>query len=389
MEKNEFIEILSSYKYAFLSIGNSYDTCFRNVLAASNSIYHQLQELSLTDASWKFFIAQYDLKNELENLTSNNPSVFNENEFSYFIPEQLSLDFPDNEIETLGQLRHSHHTWHSSVNCLSTRDEYLLKVRKIKEHIQKGDIYVANFCISFKACVTGINPMLLFYLLNSKSKAPFSSLYKLNDTYVICSSPERFLSREKNTLVSQPIKGTSARRENSAEDLQEKKNLFESQKERNENVMIVDVVRNDLSRLANRGTVKVDELFGVYSFRHVHQMISTVSCEINSDLTFEDIFKATFPMASMTGAPKIKAMELMDQYENFRREFYSGTMGYVDNKGDFDANVIIRSIYYNVRTGDLSFSVGSAITDKCDPEKEYEECLLKAKSIIDVLSSLS
>ena len=158
-----------------------------------------------------------------------------------------------------------------------------------------------------------------------------------------------------------------------------------SAKDRSENVMVVDLVRNDLSKVCKEGTVRVDELYGIYSFPQVHQMISTVSGELKEEVCFTDILKATFPMGSMTGAPKNKVMHLIEKYEQTKRGIFSGAVGYISPNGDFDFNVVIRSIMYNADTSYLSFQTGSAITFYSDPEKEWEECLLKAEAIKVVL----
>ena len=160
-----------------------------------------------------------------------------------------------------------------------------------------------------------------------------------------------------------------------------KEELFHSDKDRSENVMVVDLVRNDLSKVCEEGTVKVDELYGIYSFPQVHQMISTVSGELKKNISFTEIIKATFPMGSMTGAPKKRVMELIEQYEKTKRGIFSGCLGYISPNGDFDFNVVIRSIMYNASSNYLSFQAGSAITFYSDPEKEWEECLLKAEAI--------
>ncbi len=188
--------------------------------------------------------------------------------------------------------------------------------------------------------------------------------------------------------MSQPIKGTSQRviGDKSKDELS-KEGLMHSAKDRSENVMVVDLVRNDLSRVCKEGTVKVDELYGVYSFPQVHQMISTVSGELKDDISFSEILKATFPMGSMTGAPKKRVMELIEQYEQTKRGIFSGAVGYISPDGDFDFNVVIRSIMFNAATNFLSFQAGSGITWYSDPEKEWEECLMKAAAIKKVLEA--
>ncbi len=270
------------------------------------------------------------------------------------------------------------------IKCSLSKSEYIGKVNEIKKHIQRGDIYEMNFCFDFYAENALIDPFAVFEKLYHLSKAPFSSLTKINDLYVICCSPERFLKKEGDKITSQPMKGTAPRNADLKIDEENKNQLLHSKKEQNENVMIVDLVRNDLSKIAQKGTVKVDELFGVKSFATVHQMISTVSC-LNDNHTNDEIFEATFPMGSMTGAPKKKVLELINQYEKNARGIYSGTIGTIEPNGDFDLAVIIRSIVYDAKNKYLSFSVGSAITAGCDTEMEYEECLLKAKTMMEVL----
>ncbi|RYG18379.1 MAG: anthranilate synthase component I family protein, partial [Chitinophagaceae bacterium] len=217
--------------------------------------------------------------------------------------------------------------------------------------------------------------------------SPFSGFLKIKDKYILSATPERFLSKGGNVLTSQPIKGTAKRSANNIEDSNIKENLKNSKKDQAENVMIVDLVRNDLTKSAVKGTVKVDELFGIYTFPQVHQMISSISCELAPDVHLIDAIKNTFPMGSMTGAPKLKAMQLIDKFERSKRGAYSGSFGYITPNGDFDFNVVIRSILYNQATKYLSFQVGGAITYQSDAEQEYEECLLKASAIMSVLKN--
>lgn len=268
------------------------------------------------------------------------------------------------------------------------RSQYIEKIQALKKHIQLGDIYEINFCMGFFAEDTELDPLEIYTRLNAISEAPFSALLKLNDTYIICSSPERFLKKEGDRLYTQPIKGTARRSADAQEDLALKAALSQSLKERTENVMIVDVARNDLSKIAARGSVQADELFGIHTYKQVHQMVSTVSCTIKPATSFETILEATFPMPSMTGAPKHRATQLIKQYEPTDRGFYSGCIGYMDDKGDFDLNVVIRSIVYDAAAKKLSFHVGSAITAMCDPEAEYEECMIKAGAMLKALNAV-
>lgn len=274
-----------------------------------------------------------------------------------------------------------------SLRPVVSKAQYISQVNALKKHIQLGDIYEINYCMTFEATDVEIDAVQLYHRLNSISKASYSALLKLGDHYIISSSPELFLSKRDNRLLTKPIKGTARRGETDAEDQRMKNELYHNAKERNENVMIVDVSRNDLSRLATRGSVQVDKLFDIESYRQVHQMVSTVSCTLKSGTSFDDIIAATFPMASMTGAPKYRAMQLIDQYESYNRGPYSGSLGYIKANGDFDLNVLIRSVFYDASKHYLSFTVGSAITDLCNPEDEYNECLLKAKAMMEALGT--
>lgn len=263
--------------------------------------------------------------------------------------------------------------------------EYVEKVEKIKQHIYKGDVYEINFCIQFEGNAK-IDPVETYFSLNQFSPSPFSCFVKHNDQFLLCASPERFLKSEDNRLISQPIKGTARRATNPILDQEIAKQLQGSSKERAENIMIVDLVRNDLSMVCEAGTVKVDELCGVYSYRHVHQLISTVVGKMEVGLGWRKAVEAMYPMGSMTGAPKHKAMELISKFETRQRGLFSGAVGYVKPNGDFDFNVVIRSILYDSITHQISVNVGSAITASSDPIQEYDECFLKAEALLKVLN---
>lgn len=268
-----------------------------------------------------------------------------------------------------------------------SKQEYTSIIQKLQQHILRGDCYEVNFCQQFFCENAQIDPISIYQKLTELSPTPFSVLYKLHDKYLISASPERFLKKVGNKLLSQPMKGTAPRdRNNKAEDERLKQQLYHDSKERAENVMVVDLVRNDLSKICKEGTVMVDELFGVYSFPQVHQMVSTVSGEINDNTSLSEILSATFPMGSMTGAPKQRVLELIDQYEPVGRGLFSGSAGYIDPAGNFDFNVVIRSILYNSAKNFLAYYVGSGITFYSNAEKEWEECLLKASAIKKVLT---
>ncbi|RYY24748.1 MAG: anthranilate synthase component I family protein, partial [Sphingobacteriaceae bacterium] len=255
-----------------------------------------------------------------------------------------------------------------------------------KQHIIRGDIYETNFCQEFYAENIEIDPVSVFQELNAASPTPFACYFKAHDKHILSASPERFLAKRDQQLISQPIKGTSARATSPQQDEHQKNLLKNSIKEQAENVMIVDLVRNDLTKSAVSGSVQVEELFGIYSFKQVHQMISTITATLDEAIDLTDAIKNTFPPGSMTGAPKLKAMQLMEQFEGSKRSIYAGAVGYFSPNEDFDFNVIIRTVLYNQTEKYLSFQVGSAITFQSEPEAEYEECLLKASAMMRVLS---
>ncbi len=346
----------------------------------------------------------YPLKNKFEKLTDRYTDIYAWPEVHFFVAEaEIVINNKEVKIQSNNGINPeeikeailktkvpSEATGLNEVNCLPSlnRNEYIDKLEVVLKHIQRGDIYEMNFCFPF----TGngaIDPVRTYDQLTRNSPAPFSCLYRMKHNYLICSSPERFISKTGSTIISQPIKGTIKRGSNEEEDEILKNSLRNSEKEQSENVMIVDLVRNDLSRIAKRGSVNVDELFGIYTFPAVHQMISTVSAEVRMDVTFSDILEALFPMGSMTGAPKIRAMQIINEQEEFNRGLYSGSVGYITSDGNFDLNVVIRSIIYNEKFKKISIPVGSAITAVSDAGKEYEECLLKAKALLSVIGSAS
>ena len=323
----------------------------------------------------------YDLKNRFETLESNGFDGIGFPDFAFFEPQGWYTDeafmIEDRFARMLPKA--------VSVRSRFTKDQYLQTIRKLREHLQYGDVYEITFCMDFYAENVFADPFALYVKLTEASPMPFSSFLKMGPRYLVCASPERFLAKRGNRLLSQPIKGTAPHTGNAEPDRVSAENLLRSEKERSENIMIVDLVRNDLSRVAAPGSVRVDELCGLYAFPKVYQLISTVSAELAENKTTADALRAAFPPGSMTGAPKIRAMELIERYERSKRGLFSGSVGYLTPDGDFDLNVVIRSIFYNAQTGYLSFRVGGAITLLSDPEAEYEECLLKASAIAQIL----
>lgn len=263
------------------------------------------------------------------------------------------------------------------------KEEYLSQYGKVIDLIQAGDVYELNLCQTLWGSAPSTDSWPIFTKLAAKTKAPFSSYMQCGDFRVMSGSPERFLKREGNTLISQPIKGTVARGKTAEEDLELKQKLANSEKDRAENIMITDLVRNDLSRVAVRGSVEVSELCGIHTFETVHQMISEIRCETTPETGLSNILKATFPMGSMTGAPKISAINNIDAIEKMGRGVYSGSVGYVDPSGNFDLNVLIRSLFHNASTEKIQASVGGAITSLSDGEEELKECHIKAQALIE------
>jgi len=276
----------------------------------------------------------------------------------------------------------------TSITPFISKASYLENIHKILALIRRGDFYEINYCQAFEVEHLSAHPVNVYANLTDISPTPFACFYKNSSDYLLCASPERYLQKKGNQLISQPIKGTIKRNvENDADDKLQVEALKNSSKDKSENVMVVDLVRNDLSRICEQGSVEVEELFGIYSFPQVHQMISTITGKLASNTLFSEILEATFPMGSMTGAPKKSVMETIDALEPAKRGLYSGTVGYLNPAGDFDFNVVIRSIFYNSDTKKASYGVGGGITIYSDPEKEYEECLLKAAAIKKVLSN--
>lgn len=344
---------------------------------------------------WLFGFLTYDLKNQIEELHSLHPDGIGFPGVCFFVPEQLLvIDAAGNCIageehipDILSGEPAAGSLSYPRVELLQRvpRAAYLSDVESIRQHIVNGDVYELNYCVEFFAEQTEVDPVAVYQRLHKRSAVPFGCFLKLDDQYVMGASPERFLMKDKDRLISQPIKGTAKRGATPEEDDLYKRTLLASEKERAENLMIVDLVRNDLARSSQTGSIRVDELFGLYSFPQVHQMISTVSAAKRDDVHVIDAIRNAFPMGSMTGAPKIMAMKLIEQYEQTKRGLYSGAIGYFSPDGSFDLNVVIRSIQYNAQNQYLNFEVGGAITYDSVPEDEYEECLLKAKAMMEVL----
>jgi para-aminobenzoate synthetase component I len=372
----------------------------RFVKAAAGNALQQLQAAIDENNTWLFGHLGYDLKNETEQLATNNPDKLFFPDLYFFEPEtlihlsqeEIIIEATNpaavwNEIESIATSLTASTHFNLSIQSGLNKQEYIAIIEQLQQHILRGDCYEINFCQEFFSHQAIVDPLSVYKKLSSVSPNPFSALYRVDDKWLICASPERFLRKSGAKILSQPIKGTSKRElYNEIIDEQNRIQLQQSEKDKSENVMVVDLVRNDLAKICEEGTVQVDELFGVYSFPQVHQMISTISGTLMPEYNFADIIRATFPMGSMTGAPKLSVMELIEQYEKTKRGIFAGAVGYISPTGDFDFNVVIRSIMYNATTKYLSFQTGSGITFYSNPESEWEECLLKAAAMKKVLT---
>ena len=371
-----------------------------NIFSPEKDILFQLQNFQALHQDWLFGHFSYDLKNEAEQLASSHPDKIKFPDVFLFQPQTV-LRLMDDKIiisslntgpfqifEAIQATKIQAQQPLENINIQPriSKETYLQTIEKLRQHILRGDCYEINYCMEFFAEAAIIDPLSIYRQLIKISPNPFSSFYKLNDKYLLCASPERYLKKTGSKIISQPIKGTITR--NSTDELADeanKKTLYQSSKDRSENVMVVDLMRNDLSKICKENSVTVEELFGIYTFPQLHQMISTIAGELKDDMELADILKATFPVGSMTGAPKKRVMELIEKYEHTKRGIFSGAVGYITPEKDFDFNVVIRSIMYNQTNKYLSYQVGSGITFYSNAAEEYDECLLKAKAIEEVL----
>jgi len=399
LDSNNYNQAHSSYD-AVLAVD-----AFTTLQTDAVDAFDKLKEYQSITNDWLFGYLTYDLKYDTENLKSNNydglsfPELFFfqpkkvfllkkdvlEIQYLHFVDDELEEDYSEIERALLSKATPIDFMDPIKIKLRMTKDSYFDRFQKIHNHICRGDIYEMNFCQEFYAEETKINPLKVYQRLNSISNPPFATFLKLNDKYLLSASPERYIRKTNTTIVSQPIKGTAKRSEDKVEDKQLKHDLGLDEKERSENIMIVDLVRNDLSKTAIKGSVKVSELCKVYSFDQVHQMISTVTSEVQHTKSPVEVLRTSYPMGSMTGAPKVSAMKIIEELEETKRGLYSGSVGYFTPNNDFDFNVIIRSILYNETNEYVSYSVGGAITVKSTAEAEYQECLIKAKAMREAL----
>ncbi len=391
-----------------------------NIEQAVSGDWKRLNAWQKDQKDWCFGHIAYDFKNAEENLQSQNPDFIGFPEAHFFVPGRLL--FVNNNTLTGLYIKHKAQHWTQDLqqikdlyqdvaqqeleqkasgssggftfDCDSgielkgrwSKKQYTEKFDQIQKHIQRGDIYETNFCQEFYREHIALDPVALFEKLNAFSKAPFSAYYQVNHCFALCASPERYLTKKGTALISQPIKGTLKRLSDPKRDQIAVDDFVQNPKERRENIMITDLVRNDLSRVAARDSVRVKELCALKSYAHVHQMVTTVTAQLKQGLDAVEALRTTFPMGSMTGVPKIRALQLMEDFEAHKRGLYSGTIGYFTPEGDFDFNVVIRTLLYNQKAQYLSLSVGGALTSSANAQDEYQECLLKAESLRTVLS---
>jgi para-aminobenzoate synthetase component 1 len=262
--------------------------------------------------------------------------------------------------------------------------EYIAAVKKARQYIIEGDIFEVNLSQRFEAELN-ITPYELYKRLRRINPAPFAGYLNFRDVAVVSASPERFIHLRGDSVETRPIKGTRPRGENPQQDEALADELLNSPKDRAENIMIVDLERNDLGRVCRYGSVKVTELAILEVFPTVFHLTSTIIGRLNEDKKAIDLLRAVFPGGSITGAPKVRAMEIIDEIEPTRRSVYTGSIGYLGFNGDIDLNIAIRTII--VKKNKAYFQVGGAIVYDSDPEAEYQETLHKAKAMIDSLNT--
>lgn len=399
LDSNDYEENHGSFK-ALLAVD-----AFTAIKTSAHGAFDALEEYQSLANDWLFGYLSYELKNDLEALSSSNFDGLHFPDLYFFQPKKVFV-FTETQVELHylamvdDEMEIDWNTIKNSsvdndgmgdgdikIRLRTSKDSYFEKINEMLRHIERGDIYEANFCQEFYSEDCVIDPLRTFQYLNKISSPPFATFLKLDSHYALSASPERYLKKLGNTVISQPIKGTAKRLSSPIEDKKMMENLAADPKERSENIMITDLVRNDLSKFAEKGSVKVEELCKIYTFEQVHQMISTIRCEAAEGTTPVEMIRKTFPMGSMTGAPKVSAMIIIEELEDAKRGLYSGAVGYFTPTGDFDFNVVIRSILYNAKLNYVSYSVGGAITAKSIPDNEYEECLLKAKAMREALNS--
>ncbi|MCY6370807.1 aminodeoxychorismate synthase component I [Clostridium ganghwense] len=265
-----------------------------------------------------------------------------------------------------------------------TKKEYIKTIDRVREYIKNGDIYITNLTQRF-TCDIEKDPYDVYRTLRNINPAPFAAYMKFEGFSIVSSSPERFLKIKDGVVETRPIKGTRPRGKNEEEDLNNRQELLNSEKDKSELLMIVDLERNDLSRVCRPNSVKVTELFELEQYSTVYHLVSTIKGELRDECTSIDCIKACFPGGSITGAPKIRSMEIIDELEKVRRNIYTGCIGYIGFDDNVDLNIVIRTIL--MKDNKAYLGVGGGITWESDSEAEYEETLDKARALFRSLES--
>jgi len=422
IHKSQLLNWASQYNYVafYNSCGNLKDSYYQYdcLLAVSNTcallnnedehkennLFEKLDALQQQNKNWLFGYLGYDLKNEVEKLASKNEDHIKFPDLFFFEPEILLIKKDGNwylevhhnnltinglvkEIEAFKKTEQVDIT-KASLKVKNRIDyaSYQKKIDAIKADIENGIYYELNFCREFYAEDAIIDPYKVFKNLCKIAQPPMAAFLKMNNQFVLSASPERFLKKTGDKLIAQPMKGTIKRSEDAAADDFLKHQLKNSKKERAENVMIVDLMRNDLTRSAKLGSINVENLFEVMTYKGFHTLVSTVSATLRKGVSAVAAIKNAFPIGSMTGAPKVKACEKIEEYENTKRGVYAGAIGYFNPNGDFDFNVVIRSLLYNTKSKYLSFHTGGAIVYDSTAQAEFEETELKAENIFKALA---
>ncbi len=351
--------------------------------------WEALKEIREKFPGWYVGFLGYDLKNHIEDLKSENRDYVNAPDLYFFRPQKMLLydhwkqrlvrnsGFNLNTVST-APVRQQVDLRIENLQSVTPEKVYLDKIYAAKERIREGDFYEINLSHIITGTVEG-SGFELYEQMRKAGPVPFGAYMKWDDFEICSASPERFLCRDADRVFSQPIKGTAARNYSPAKDQEIARQLQLSEKNRAENLMIVDLVRHDLSKVATPGSIKVPELFQLQSFKTVHQLISTIEGRVKAETDSVDVLKSCFPMGSMTGAPKIRAMQAIEEFEDYKRGIYSGAIGYIKPDGDFDFNVVIRSAI--LKNGNLYYPVGGAITSDSDPVEELEETYIKTRAL--------
>ncbi|MFR5264346.1 aminodeoxychorismate synthase component I [Clostridium sp.] len=337
-----------------------------------------IKDYEVYDSYFLFFhnLIIFDLLNDKIYITSlYEDKILSKNSLDYIEDKIINYKFEENN-EKHREVKEN------NLKSNFSKDEYIKAVDKMKDYIVEGHIYIANMTQRF-LCDYEEDGYEIYKKLRKINKAPFSAYLNLEDIEIMSSSPERFLKVLNSKVETRPIKGTRPRGRNKEEDELNKKELLNSEKDKSELLMIVDLERNDLSKVCKANSIKVTELFKLEQYDTVFHLVSTVIGELEEEESSVSCIKACFPGGSITGTPKIRAMEIIEELEGVRRGVYTGAIGYFDLRGNCDFNIVIRTILK--KGNQVSFGVGGGITIESLSEMEYYETLDKAKALIEVL----